>query len=163
LREVIIEHVNWIAEEFDCMGVETNLWICLSMERDFFTSYRRNDLHLLKVMFALSKYVLRALLVPLPEGSIDHHLVMIQSDPPCDPCRAPIRNKIVINGKHQRRSPLNLRRLFFCISDKVFYYFEYDVIRLFVQMTDDVDDMHFFGCLGRTILDRRTRPTFNKG
>ena len=120
-----------------------NLWICLFMEKDF-SLYQSNDVQLIKCMFVLCKFVLKGLLISLPDMSMDEQINMIKSDYPYDPTRPPIPNKIELEGRYYGVGARSYRRMLFCIAEKVFFHLEHDVICLSVNMEDEVDDIHFY-------------------
>lgn len=132
----MVRHIEWISKENGSLNGYQNLWICLFMDRNF-----SEDIQLITLIFKLSRLLLNALLVPLPDMSIDEQLNIIRHDYPYSPDRLPIPNKIELEGLGCTDRP---RKMLFCITKGVFFHFELGVVCLFVDMRDDVNNMHFF-------------------
>ena len=109
-----------------------------------FACYQSSDVELIKCMFVLSQFVLKYLLVPLPDMTIDEQLDLIRSDYPYDRTVPPSSNLIELEGRYFESGVRHYRRMLFCITKNAFFHFEQGVISLFFHMEDDVNDMHFY-------------------
>ena len=143
MRESIVEQIDCISEGDGRLRGHRNLWITLFMDREF-VCYRCSDTELLKCMFVLSRFVLKYLLVPLVDMSVDAQLEVIRTDCPYDPARSPCSNLIELEGRYFGSGVRRYRKMLFCITEDIFFHYERDVIALFVNMDCDVNDIHFY-------------------
>ena len=143
MRETIVGQIEWISEESGRLNGYSDLWICLFMDKEF-ACYQSSDVELIKCMFVLSQKVLKYLLVPLLDMTIDEQLDLIRSDYPYDPTMPPSSNLMELEGRYFGGCVRHYRRMLFCITKNVFFHLEQDVISLFVHMEDDVNEMHFY-------------------
>lgn len=129
-------HVNLLDYGLDGRPLtETYIWIFVDLNPNLSTYGLTSDLEILKVIFLLAqtlKMLLRSSLM-----SISRQIYEIQNfteEEVRDGC-------IELRACNLNSQP---RKLAFCITYHLLYYYEYDVVKLYMLLSDDVNDLHYY-------------------
>lgn len=96
-----------------------------------------SDLEILKVMFLLAqvlKFLLRSPLMPISRQI--YELQMFTEEEVRDGCIELRAYDLAFNSQP--------RKMAFCITYNLLYYYEYDVVKLYMLLSDDVNDLHYY-------------------
>lgn len=151
MKRQLYRHVDWLANEWDEIGTnavpmyESFIWIIVELNPNL-NNYLNitNDLDILKVMFLIGQMLRRLTLRSTIEmrdlSSIADILSVIEHYTE-DEIREGSCIKLRAYDLSFNSQP---RKLIFCVTYELLYYYEYDVIKLYMLLTDDVNDIHYY-------------------
>lgn len=138
MKQQLYHHVDWLDNGLDGLPLsETFIWILVDLNPELNVYRLASDLEILKVMFLLAQ-VLKLLLRP-PLMSISRQIYELQNfteEEVRDGCIELRAYDLVFNSQP--------RKLAFCITYNLLYYYEYDVVKLYMLLSDDVNDLHYY-------------------
>lgn len=144
MKRQLYRHVDWLVNEWDEIGMEgfpmseVFLWITVELNPNLSTYHFTNDLDILKVMFLMGQ-MLRFLLRSANMMRIEDLIFIIESH-----TEEEIRDGCVNLRAYDLSFNSRPRRLTFCVTYELLYYYEYDVVKLYMLLTDDVNDIHYY-------------------
>lgn len=131
-------HVNWLDAGLDGMTLRSSeryIWIIVKLNRDLSLYSVDGDLDILKVMFLIAQE-LRVLLSPM-SMAIESQIETIESHTVEEVGACCIQlNAFGVSSEY--------RKLAFCVTYDVLYYWEYAVVKLYMLLRDDVNDVHYY-------------------
>ena len=138
MKRQLYHHVDWLDYGLDGIALtETYIWIFVDLNPNLSVYNLTTDLDILKVMFLLAqtlKMLLRSPLMPiLRQISEIEHFTEEEVRDGCIELRA---YDLAFNSQP--------RKLAFCITHDLLYYYEYDVVKLYMLLSDDVNDLHYY-------------------
>lgn len=148
MKRQVDQHVDWLEDWLDDDDYnghvpylpfsEVFLWIIVELNPNLDVYGLTNDLQILKVMFLLAQ-ALKILLRPSMMASIPDLIFIIEQH----------TNEEVREGCIELRAfdlafNSQPRKLTFCITHELLYYYEYDVVKLYMLLSDDVNDLHYY-------------------
>jgi len=142
VREELTRHVDWLDDGLDGISLsrcETYVWLFCHLDRDLSLYGMNSDLDILKIIFWLSKEFFRPMLLRPNSLSYEEQILDIEA----------ISESIVHQGSvnlnaHPMPTLSDCRLLTFCVTYDLMFYYELDIVRLYVPFTNDVNDMHYF-------------------
>lgn len=140
MKQQLHQHVDWLDNGLDRIPLErseTFIWIFADLNLNLSAYGMNSDLDILKVMFLLAQ-TLRMLLYP-PRMSIAEQVDVIQTF-----SEEEVRNGCIDLRAYDLSFNSQPRKLVFCVSYDLLYYYEYDIVKLYILLRDDVNDMHYF-------------------
>lgn len=134
MKRQLYDHVDWLDYGLDGIALtESIIWIFVDLNPELNTT----DLEILKVMFLLAqtlKILLRPPLMP-PSRQISE-IENFNEDEVRDGCIELRGYNLAFNSRP--------RTLTFCVTYDLLYYYEYDVVKLYMMLSDDVNDLHYY-------------------
>lgn len=134
MKRQLYDHVDWLDYGLDGIALtESFIWIFVDLNPELNTT----DLEILKVMFLLAqtlKILLRPPLMP-PSRQISE-IQNFTEDEVRDGCIELRGYNLAFNSRP--------RTLTFCVTYDLLYYYEYDVVKLYMMLSDDVNDLHYY-------------------
>lgn len=131
-------HVDWLDYGLDGIVLtESYIWIFVDLNPNLSTYGLTSDLEILKVIFLLAqtlKMLLRSSLM-----SIEHQIFEIQNF-----TEEEVRDGCIELRAYDQAFNSQPRKLAFCITYHLLYYYEYDVVKLYMLLSDDVNDLHYY-------------------
>ena len=138
MKRQLYHHVDWLDYGLDGIALtETYIWIFVDLNPNLSTYGLSSDLEILKVLFLLAqtlKILLRSPLMPI-ERQIDE-IQNFTEEEVRDGCIELRASNLSFNSRP--------RTLAFCITYHLLYYYEYDVVKLYMLLSDDVNDLHYY-------------------
>lgn len=138
MKRQLYQHVDWLENGLDGLPLsETFIWIFVDLNPDLNIYRLTTDLEILKVMFLLAqalKMLLRPPLMPILRQI--HELQHFTEEEVRDGCIELRAYDLAFNSQP--------RKLAFCITYDLLYYYEYDVVKLYMLLRDDVNDLHYY-------------------
>lgn len=138
MKQQLYHHVDWLDTGLDGLPLsESFIWILADLNPNLDVYGLTNDLEILKVMFLLAQVL--KILLRLPLMPISRQIYEIQSfneDEVRDGCIELRAHDLAFNSQP--------RKLAFCITYHLLYYYEYDVVKLYMLLSDDVNDLHYY-------------------
>ena len=138
MKRQLYHHVDWLDYGLDGLALtETYIWIFVDLNPNLDVYGLTNDLNILKVMFLLAqtlKMLLRPPLMP-PSRQISE-IERFTEEEVRDGCIELRAYDLAFNSRP--------RTLMFCITFDLLYYYEYDVVKLYMMLSDDVNDLHYY-------------------
>ena len=131
-------HVDWLDDGMDGLPLsETFIWLFVDLNPNLNVYGFTNDLDILKVMFLLAQ-ALKILLRP-PLMPISRQIYELQNF-----TEEEVREGCIELRAHDLGFNSQPRTLTFCITYDLLYYYEYDVIKLYMLLNEDVNDLHYY-------------------
>ena len=138
MKRQLYQHVEWLENGLDGMPLsETFIWIFVDLNPDLNVYRLTSDLQILKVMFLLAQ-VLSRLLLRSPLMSISRQIYELQNF-----TEEEVRDGCIELRAYDLAFNSQPRKLAFCITYNLLYYYEHDVIKLYMLLSDDVNDLHY--------------------
>ena len=138
MKRQLYQHVDWLENGLDGLPlVESFIWIFVDLNPNLSTYHLTSDLEILKVMFLLAQ-LLRMLLRP-PPVSIRYQIDAIENF-----TEEEVRNGCIELRAYDLSFVSQPRKLAFCVSYDILYYYEHDVIKLYMLLSNDVDNLHCY-------------------
>ena len=142
MREALIRHVDWLDDGLDGITLyrsEMHIWMFCHLDRDLSLYGMNSDLDILKIIFWLAKEFFRPNLLRPNHSTYEEQILDIEA----------MSESIVHQGSvnlnaHPLPSLFDCRVLTFCVTYDLLFYYELDIVRLYVPFTNDVNDMHYF-------------------
>lgn len=132
------QHVDWLDDGLDGLPLsETFIWLFVELNPNLDVYGFTNDLSILKIMFLLAQ-ALKILLRP-PHMPISRQIYEIQNF-----TEEEVRDGCIELRAYDLGFNSQPRTLTFCITYDLLYYYEYDVIKLYMLLSDDVNDLHYY-------------------
>lgn len=140
MKRQIGHHVDWLDEGLDGISLarsESFIWIVVDVNRDLNVYGMNSDLDMLRVMFLLAK-TLRLLLNPLRVSILDQieSIVGFSSDEVRSGCIELRGYDLSFNSRP--------RKVVFCVTYDLLFYYEYGVVKLYMLLREDVDSLHYY-------------------
>ena len=140
MKRQICHHVDWLDEGLDGISLarsESFIWIIVDVNRDLNVYGMNSDLDMLRVMFLLAK-TLRLLLNPLRVSILDQieSIVGFSSDEVRSGCIELRGYDLSFNSRP--------RKVVFCVTYDLLFYYEYGVVKLYMLLREDVDSLHYY-------------------
>ena len=138
MKRQLYHHVDWLENGLDGLPLsETFIWIFVDLNPDLNVYRLTSDLEILKVMFLLAQ-ALKMLLRP-PLLSILRQIYELQNF-----TEEEVRDGCIELRAYDLAFNSQPRKLAFCITYDLLYYYEYDVVKLYMLLSDDVNDLHYY-------------------
>ena len=138
MKRQLYQRVDWLDNGLDGLPLsETFIWLFVDLNPDFNTYRLTSDLEILKVMFLLAQ-TLKMLLRP-PLMPILRQIYEIQNF-----TEEEVREGCIELRAYDLAFNSQPRKLAFCITYDLLYYYEYDVVKLYMLLSDDVNDLHYY-------------------
>lgn len=138
MKRQLYQHVDWLDDGLDGISLsETYIWIFVDLNPHLDTYRLTSDLEILKVTFLLAQ-ALRMLLRP-PLMSISRQIYEVQNF-----TEEEVRDGCIELRAYDLAFNSQSRQLAFCITYDLLYYYEYDVVKLYMLLRDDVNDLHYY-------------------
>lgn len=138
MKRQLYHHVDWLDYGLDGIALtETYIWIFVDLNPNLNVYNLTTDLGILKVMFLLAqtlKMLLRSPLMPISRQIFE--IEQFTEEEVRDGCIELRAHDLAFNSQ--------LRKLAFCITHDLLYYYEYDVVKLYMLLSDDVNDLHYY-------------------
>ena len=138
MKRQLYHHVDWLDYGLDGIALsETYIWIFVDLNPNLNAYNLINDLGILKVMFLLAqvlKMLLRSPLMPISRQI--YEIQLFAEEEVRDGCIELRAYDLAFNSQP--------RKLAFCITYDLLYYYEYDVVKLYMLLRDDVNDLHYY-------------------
>ena len=132
----LTHHIDWLNEGLDGISLSSSenvIWMTVTLHPNLNIYGMNRDLDMLRVIFLLSK-TLRCLLCPT-RTSITDQLEMIMG----------YSEEEVLAGCIHLRGTNNVsRKLLFCITYDLLFFYEHYVVRLYMLFSEDIDDVHYY-------------------
>lgn len=144
MKRQLHRHVDWLVNEWGEIGMdgfpmsEVFIWITVELNPNLNTYHFANDLDILKIMFLMGQ-MLRCLLRSANMLTIADLIFVIE-----DHTEEEIRDGCINLRAYDLSFNSQPRKLTFCVTRELLYYYEYDVIKLYMLLTDDVNDLHYY-------------------
>ena len=138
MKRQLYHHVDWLDYGLDGLALtETYIWLFVELNPDLNVYRLTSDLQILKVMFLLAQ-VLKMLLRPplMPPSRQISEIENFTEDEVRDGCIELRGYDLAFNSRS--------RTLMFCITYDLLYYYEYDVVKLYMLLSDDVNELHYY-------------------
>lgn len=133
------QHVDWLDNGLDGLPLsETFIWLIVEINPELGVYGLSNDLEILKVMFLLAQ-TLKLLLHSANMLRIEDLIFVIE-----DHTDEEVRDGCIELRAHDLGFNSQSRKLTFCVTYELLYYYEYDVVKLYMFLTDDVNDLHYY-------------------
>ena len=138
MKRQLYQHVDWLENGLDGIPLsETFIWIFVDLNPILNTYHLTSDLEILKVMFLLAQ-LLRMLLLP-PPMAIRHQIDAIENF-----TEEEVRDGCIELRAYDLSFISQPRKLAFCVTYDLLYYYEHDVVKLYMLLRDDVNDLHYY-------------------
>ena len=138
MKRQLYQHIDWLDDGMDGLPLsESFIWIFVDLNPDLNTYGLTSDLEILKVMFLLAQTL--KMLLHLPQIPISRLLYEIQSF-----TEEEVREGCIELRAYDLSFNSQTRKLVFCLTYDLLYYYEYDVVKLYMLLTDDVNDLHYY-------------------
>ena len=138
MKRQVYQHVDWLDNGLDGLPLsETFIWIFVDLNPDLSAYLLSTDLEILKVIFLLAQ-ALKILLRP-PLMPISRQIYELQHF-----TEEEVRDGCVELRAYDLSFISQPRKLAFCITYDLLYYYEYDVVKLYMLLRDDVNDLHYY-------------------
>ena len=138
MKRQLYHHVDWLDIGLDGIVLsETFIWIFVDLNPNLNVYRLTSDLEILKVMFLLAQ-ALKMLLRP-PFMSILRQIYELQNF-----TEEEVRDGCIELRAYDLAFKSQPRKLAFCITYDLLYYYEYDVVKLYMLLSDDVNDLHCY-------------------
>ena len=138
MKRQLYRHVDWLDNGLDGLPLsETFIWIIVDLNPNLNVYGLTNDLEILKVMFLLAQ-ALKMLLRPGVFLRTEDQIFVIE-----DHTEEEVRDGCIELHAHNL-DDISPRKLTFCVTYELLYYYEYDVVKLYMLLTDDVNDLHYY-------------------
>lgn len=138
MKRQVYQHVNWLEDGLDGIPLsETFIWIFVDLNPDLNAYLLTSDLDILKVIFLLAQ-ALKMLLRP-PLMPISRQIYELQNF-----TEEEVRDGCIELRAYDLSFNSQPRKLAFCITYDLLYYYEYDVVKLYMLLRDDVNDLHYY-------------------
>ena len=138
MKRQLYQHIDWLDDGLDGLPLsESFIWIFVDLNPDLNTYGLTNDLEILKVMFLLAQTL--KMLLHLPQIPISRLLYEIQRF-----TEEEVREGCIELRAYDLSFNSQTRKLAFCLTYDLLYYYEYDVVKLYMLLTDDVNDLHYY-------------------
>lgn len=138
MKRQLYHHVDWLDYGLDGLALtESFIWIFVDLNPNLDVYGLTNDLGILKAIFLLAqtlKMLLRPPLMP-PSRQISE-IERFTEEEVRDGCIELRAYDLAFNSQP--------RTLMFCITYDLLYYYEYDVVKLYMLLSDDVNDLHYY-------------------
>ena len=138
MKRQLYHHVDWLDYGLDGLALtETYIWIFVDLNPDLNVYRLTSDVDILKVMFLLAqalKMLLRSPLMP-----ISRQISEIQNF-----TEEEVRDGCIELRGYDLAYNSRPRTLMFCITYDLLFYYEYDVVKLYMLLRDDVNDLHYY-------------------
>ena len=138
MKRQLYHHVDWLDDGLDGIPLtESFIWLFVDLNPNLSTYGLTSDLEILKVMFLLAQ-TLKILLRPplLPPSRQISEIQNFTEEEVRDGCIELRGYDLTFNSRP--------RTLTFCITYDLLYYYEYDVVKLYMLLSDDVNDLHYY-------------------
>lgn len=138
MKRQLYHHVDWLDYGLDGLALtETYIWIFVDLNPNLDVYGLTNDLDILKVMFLLAQTLKMLLRPPLmPPSRQINEIERFTEEEVRDGCIELRAYDLAFNSQP--------RTLMFCITYDLLYYYEYDVVKLYMLLSDDVNDLHYY-------------------
>ena len=138
MKRQLYQHVDWLDNGLDGLPLtETFIWLMVDLNPNLNTYRLTSDLEILKVMFLFAQ-ALKLLLRP-PLMPISRQIYELQNF-----TEGEVRDGCIELRAYDLAFNSQPRKLVFCITYDLLYYYEYDVIKLYMLLRDDVNDLHYY-------------------
>lgn len=138
MKRQLYHHVDWLDYGLDGIPLtESFIWLFVDLNPDLNVYRLTSDLEILKVMFLLAqtlKILLRPPLMP-PSRQISE-IQNFTEEEVRDGCIELRGYNLAFNSRP--------RTLTFCVTYDLLYYYEYDVVKLYMLLSDDVNELHYY-------------------
>lgn len=138
MKRQLYHHVDCLDYGMDGIALtESFIWLFVDLNPDLNVYRLTSDLEILKVMFLLAqtlKILLRPPLMP-PSRQISEIQNFTEEE---------VRDGCIELGGYNLAFNSRPRTLTFCITHELLYYYEYDVVKLYMLLSDDVNDLHYY-------------------
>ena len=150
MKRQLYRHVDWLVNEWDIIGTdavpmyESFIWITVELNPNLNTYHFTNDLDILKIMFLIGQLLQRLTLrstIEMRELSSISDILSVIEHYTEDEIR---ENNCIKLRAYDLSFNSQPRKLIFCVTYELLYYYEYDVIKLYMLLTDDVNDIHYY-------------------
>lgn len=138
MKRQLYQHIDWLEDGFDGLHLsETFIWIFVDLNPNLDSYLLTSDLDILKVIFLIAQS-LRLILRPPPMG-IQTQIDVIETF-----TEEEVRDGCIELRAYDLSFISQPRKLAFCITRDLMYYYEHDVIKLYALLRDDVNDLHYY-------------------
>lgn len=138
MKRQLYQHVGWLDNGLDGIPLsETFIWIFVDLNPDLNTYRLTSDLEILKIMFLLAQAL--KILLRSPLMSISRQIYELQNF-----TEEEVRDGCIELRAYDLAFNSQPRKLAFCITYDLLYYYEYDVVKLYMLLRDDVNDLHYY-------------------
>lgn len=138
MKRQLYQHIDWLDDGLDGLPLsESFIWIFVDLNPDLNTYGLTNELEILKAMFLLAQTL--KMLLHTPQIPISRLLYEIQSF-----TEEEVREGCIELRAYDLSFNSQPRKLVFCLTYDLLYYYEYDVVKLYMLLTDDVNDLHYY-------------------
>ena len=138
MKRQLYQHIDWLDDGMDGLPLsESFIWIFVDLNPDLNTYGLTSDLEILKVVFLLAQML--KMLLHTPQIPISRLLYEIQSF-----TEEEVREGCIELRAYDLSFNSQTRKLVFCLTYDLLYYYEYDVVKLYMLLTDDVNDLHYY-------------------
>ena len=138
MKRQLYRHVDWLDDGLDGLPLsETFIWLMVEINPELNVYGLASDLEILKAMFLLAqvlKFLLRAPLMSISRQI--HELQNFTEEEVEDDCIELRAYDLTFDSQP--------RKMAFCITYNLLYYYEYDVVKLYMLLSDDVNDLHYY-------------------
>lgn len=144
MKRQLHQHIDWLVNEWGEIGMngfpmsEVFIWITVELNPNLSTYHFVNDLDILKIMFLMGQ-MLRFLLRSANMLTIEDLIFVIENH-----TEEEMRDGCINLRAYDLSFNSLPRKLTFCVTYELLYYYEYDVIKLYMLLTDDVNDIHYY-------------------
>ena len=139
MKRQIIRHIDWLDEGLDGMPLtrsESFIWFSVAVNRNTSVYGMNSDSGMLRVMFLLAK-TLRLLLFPL------HASIAVQLESIMNFSEDEIRPGCIELRGYDLSFNSRVRKVVFCMTYDLLFYYEYGVVKLYMLLREDVDRVRY--------------------